>query len=293
MELVDLADAPGRPRRIAVGEFDGVHLGHAAVISGCDSVLTFEPHPRAVVGHSGAPPLLTTLEQKRDAIAALGVEELVVARFDDAFSRLSPANFIDDVLVDALSAESVSIGANFRFGSGAEGDAEVLRSDGRFEVRVADLVSTSAGPVSSSRLRELVAAGELADVPVLLGRHFAMRGNVVGGERRGRELGYPTANIVPDARCVRPPNGIYSCFSNGRPAVASLGTRPTFTEGDAEVLLEVHVIGFKGDLYGQQLDVEFLEMLRVEERFAGEKELIEQMDRDLAAAAESCAAHGG
>lgn len=288
MRVVDLSEAPRNERVLAVGEFDGVHLGHRAVISGCSSVLTFEPHPRAVVGPDGAPPLLTTLEQKADVLEDLGVEELVVARFDDAFSRLSPQEFIDDVLVDLLSATEVSVGANFRFGRKAQGNAEVLAADGRFGTRVAELVSTELGPVSSSAIRGMVRDGSVDRVPVMLGRRFEMRGTVVGGERRGRELGYPTANIVPDPRCVTPPNGVYSCFSNGLPAVASLGIRPTFDEPRPRVLLEVHLLGFDGDLYGTEQRVELVSMLRPEERFDDVDSLIAQMEHDVAAADVAC-----
>jgi riboflavin kinase / FMN adenylyltransferase len=283
MNVTPLSQVDSRQRKVAVGEFDGVHIGHAAVITGSDTVLTFEPHPRAVVGPRGAPPLLTTLEQKADAIAELGVEELVVATFDESFSRLTPEQFIDQVLVDALGATAVSVGSNFRFGARAAGDAELLLADNRFSARVADLVGSPNGPVSSSRIREAVSGGEMAAAAAMLGRHFEMRGTVVHGEKRGRELGYPTANIDPTPGCVVPATGIYACFANGHPAVASLGVRPTF-EANGRLLLEVHLLNFEDDLYGVEMKIEMIERLRGELAFAGADDLVAQMAADACAA---------
>lgn len=290
MKTVDLDKAERRPRRLAVGEFDGVHLGHQSVIAGCDSVLTFEPHPRAVVGPRGAPPLLTTLPQKIDALEALGVEELVIAQFNEAFSRMSPEEFIAHVLVDRLASTEVSVGANFRFGAKAAGDSSLLVSDNRFEARIADLVGSDLGGVSSSRIRDLIADGEMEAAATLLTRPFEMRGTVVHGEKRGRELGYPTANIDPDPRCATPPNGIYACLANGRPAVASLGVRPTF-ESEGKLLLEVHLLDFSGDLYGLELRVDMLQRLRGELAFSDADALIAQMAIDCSDAAAACSMH--
>ena len=290
MKVTALENVEPGHRKVAVGEFDGVHIGHAAVIAGSDTVLTFEPHPRAVVGPRGAPPLLTTLNQKIDAIAALGVGELVVASFDESFSRLSPAEFIDEVLIDALGATDVSVGSNFRFGSRAAGDAELLLADSRFSARVADLVGSSIGPVSSSRIRESVAAGDMEAAAVMLGRQFELRGTVVHGEKLGRQLGYPTANIDPTPGCAVPATGIYACLANGLAAVASLGVRPTF-EQNGRLLLEVHLLDFDGDLYGTELKVEMLSRLRGELTFAGAEDLIAQMKIDAKMADEACATH--
>ena len=292
MRVTELHDAQFRERRIAVGEFDGVHLGHLAVIDGCDSVLTFEPHPRAVVGPTGAPPLLTTLAQKIDALAAIGVDELVVANFDEAFSQMEADAFITDILIERLGATEVSVGQNFRFGRKARGDAELLLSDTRFVARIADIVESEHGVISSSRIRDLVKAGDLESAAALLGRPFEMRGTVVHGEKRGRELGYPTANIKPDPICVIPPTGIYACTSNSLPAVASLGVRPTF-EAEGELLLEVHLLDFSGDLYGQELKVELLQRLRGELKFDGIEPLIKQMKLDSEQAAAVCQSHAG
>lgn len=291
MIMTDLSQVEPRPRKVAVGEFDGVHVGHRAVIEGSDTVLTFEPHPRAVVGPTGAPLLLTTLEQKREAISRLGVQELVVASFDIEFSRMTAERFVADVLIGALGATEVSVGANFRFGTKATGDADLLRANTTFETKVADIVSGDLGLISSSRIRGFIADGEIEAATAMLGRPFEMWGVVGHGEKRGRELGYPTANLRPQAGCVVPAFGIYACLANGHPAVASLGVRPTF-EDEGEVLLEVHLLDFEGDLYGTELRVALLSRLRGEERFDSVDELIAQMDRDSAAAAEACRAHG-
>ena len=291
MKTVELDRAERRPRRLAVGEFDGVHLGHQAVIADCDSVLTFEPHPRAVVGPRGAPPLLTTLPQKIDALEAFGVEELVIAPFNEAFSRMSPEEFIGSVLVDRLAATRVSVGANFRFGAKAAGDAAMLMDDDRFEARVVEIVGSELGGVSSSRIRELIALGDVEAAETLLTRPFEMRGTVVHGEKRGRELGYPTANIEPDPKCATPPNGIYACLANGRPAVASLGVRPTF-ESKGRLLLEVHLLDFAGDLYGLEMKVDLIRRLRGELAFESADELIAQMALDCDDAAAACSVHG-
>jgi riboflavin kinase/FMN adenylyltransferase len=287
MQVTELSEAQFRERNIAVGEFDGVHLGHRAVIAGCDSVLTFEPHPRAVVGPTGAPPLLTTLPQKIDALSSIGVEELVIARFDEDFSQMEADDFISDVLIERLGAREVSVGQNFRFGRKAKGDAELLLSDSRFVARIIEIVESDHGIISSSRIRALVSEGQLELAAALLGRPFEMRGEVIHGEKRGRELGYPTANVEPDPICVIPPNGIYACFANSRPAVASLGVRPTFTsEGD--LLLEVHLLDFAGDLYGQELKVDLIKRLRGELKFDGIEPLIAQMNLDAQEATNVC-----
>lgn len=268
-----------RTRTVAVGEFDGVHLGHREVIRGSDTVLTFDPHPRAIVGGLGAPDLLTSLDERAALIEELGVDELVVIEFDEEFSRMTAPDFVESVLVGGLNASRVSVGANFRFGSRAAGDPDTLRADSRFETRVVDLVAGEDGPVSSSRIRDLLRAGDIGQANRLLGHHHQIIGPVVSGAQRGRELGYPTANVRLKDGHVVPALGIYACLANGRPAVASLGVRPTF-ENDGEVLLEVHILDFEGDLYGEQLHVELVDRLREERKFEDSAELIEQMDRD-------------
>jgi riboflavin kinase/FMN adenylyltransferase len=198
MQVTTLYEVRERPRRVAVGEFDGVHLGHREVIRGSDTVLTFEPHPLRVIRPEATPRLLTSLDAKAELIAQLGVEELVVIPFDDGFAHQSPDEFVDHILVARLQATRVSVGENFRFGHLAAGDPDRLRADPRFETRVVPLVEVDGEIVSSSHIRGLVLSGEVGLAARFLGAPFQLRGEVVEGDRRGRTLGYPTANIVPD-----------------------------------------------------------------------------------------------
>jgi riboflavin kinase/FMN adenylyltransferase len=287
MKVTKLSDAEPRPRRIAVGEFDGVHLGHRHVIEGNDTVLTFEPHPLRVVRPEAAPRLLTSLEVKIERIAALGVDELVVIPFDDGFAHQSPAEFIDHVLLDTLGATSVSVGENFRFGHLAAGDPELLAADGRFETRVVPLVEMDGEIVSSSHIRALVLAGDVEHAARFLGAPFELRGEVVVGDQRGRELGFPTANLVPDEELVYPGHGVYVARANGDCAAVSVGVRPTFGTGRA-VLVESYLLDRDVDLYGQTLKVEFLRRLRGERRFESVDALVEQMERDVELTRELC-----
>jgi riboflavin kinase/FMN adenylyltransferase len=290
MRITSLTDAEPRPRHVAVGEFDGVHLGHREVMRGADTVLTFEPHPRAIIGPHVAPPLLTSLATKSDLIADLGVRELVVIPFDEAFSARSPQSFIDDVLVGTLGATQVSVGRDFRFGHRAAGDVELLRAQDAFETRVVDLVEVDGAIVSSGHIRALVADGDVGRAGRLLGAPFQLRGPIAHGDKRGRTLGFPTANVVPDPALACPGLGVYACRAALQTddgwttwaAATSVGVRPTFLEG-ASVLVEANLLDFSGDVYGRELRVEFLERLRGEERFDSVDALIEQMARDVEA----------
>jgi riboflavin kinase / FMN adenylyltransferase len=285
MRITPLPDAEPRPRRVAVGTFDGVHLGHREVIHGADTVLTFEPHPSAVVAPAGAPRLLTTFERRAELIAGLGVEELVVIPFDRAFASRSAQSFIDDVLVGALGATFVSVGENFRFGHKASGDPALLRADGRFEARVVPLLEVDGEVVSSSHIRGLVLGGAVEYADRLLGAPFTFSGEVVEGDRRGRALGFPTANLVPRDGYVVPGHGVYACrarTADGATHVAAtnVGVRPMFVTGRGQ-LIEAFLVGFDGDIYGQQLRVEFLKRLRGEKRFESVDAMVEQMGRDV------------
>jgi riboflavin kinase/FMN adenylyltransferase len=280
MQVTMLADAEARPRRVAVGEFDGVHLGHREVIAGNDTVLTFEPHPLAVVRPEAAPKLLTSLDVKAELIAGLGVQELVLIPFDEQFARQTPQEFIDHVLVQRLCATHVSVGENFRFGHRAAGDTDMLAADARFETRVVRIVEVDGEIVSSSHIRALVSAGDVAHAARFLGAPFQMRGEVVTGDRRGRELGFPTANIVPDEALICPGHGVYAARAGGRCAAVSVGVRPTFGTGRA-VLVEAYILDFDDDLYGQELRIDFLARLRGERRFDAVEALIEQMQLDV------------
>jgi riboflavin kinase / FMN adenylyltransferase len=280
VKVTPLEDVQRRPRRVAVGEFDGVHLGHREVIRGSDTVLTFEPHPLQVVKPEAAPRLLTDLGLRLELIAGLGVEETVVVHFDDAFAHVSAQSFIDDILVGTLDARRVSVGGNFRFGHKAKGDTELLQAQDAFETSVVELVEVEGEVVSSSHIRGLILAGEVEPAAKFLGSPFRLRGEVVHGDRRGRELGYPTANIVPDDRLITPGHGVYAARADGRPAAVNVGVRPTFKTGRGE-LVEAYLIDWDGDLYGEVLEVEFLRRLRGERAFATVDALVEQMGRDV------------
>ena len=285
IKVSQLPDAePSRDRHVAIGTFDGVHLGHQAVIDDADTVLTFDPHPLTVIHPEAAPKLIMPFKVKRDVLDGLGV--------DKEFSKRSAADFIEHVLIEKLNAKTVSVGENFRFGAKAKGDVEMLRSDDRFETRVVPLVEVDGETVSSTRIRGLVAAGDIEQAMHCLGAPFMLEGEVVTGDQRGRELGFPTANIVPDDSLVVPGHGVYAAFANGHPAAVNVGIRPTFETGRG-LLIESFLIDFDGDLYGQNLRVAFVRRLRGEKRFEGVEALIEAMKSDVEEAREACAAFGG
>lgn len=281
MRITRLPDVQSRERRVAVGSFDGVHLGHREVIRGSDSVLTFDPHPSAVVAPQHTPKLLTSLSVKAELVEELGVEELIVIPFDTEFAKRGAEEFIDDVLVGTLGATYVSVGENFRFGNRAKGDPRMLAEDDRFSTRVVPLLEVDGEIVSSSHIRGLVLAGEVGPATRFLGGPFQMRGEVVSGDQRGRELGFPTANLVPNDALVCPGHGVYACLANGMPAAVNVGVRPTFDTGRGE-LVEAYILDFEGDLYGAPLRLDFLARLRGERRFSSAEELISQMQRDVA-----------
>lgn len=280
MRITRLPDVERRPRRVAIGMFDGVHLGHREVIRGSDTVVTFDPHPASVIHPETAPKLLTSLELKAERIAELGVDELVVIPFDADFAHRSAEQFVDDVLVEALRAEVVAVGANFRFGHRASGDSQLLAADGRFAARIVPLVEVEGETVSSSHIRGLVLAGEVEHASAFLGRPFELRGEVVHGDKRGRELGFPTANLVPDEHLVCPGHGVYACLANGVEAAVNVGVRPTFPTGRG-LIVEAYLVDWAGDLYGAELRLEFLARLRGERAFASADALVEQMRHDV------------
>jgi riboflavin kinase/FMN adenylyltransferase len=288
VRVTRLADAEPRKRQLAIGVFDGVHVGHRQVIDGADTVLTFEPHPLRVLHPEAAPKLIMPFEIKRDVIEGLGVEELIVIPFDDEFSSIGAEDFCSRILVHALGAQSVSVGENFRFGARAKGDPQMLASRGEFETRVVPLVEVDGEIVSSTRVRSLVAAGEVEAATRCLGAPFLLEGTVVEGDERGRKLGFPTANIVPSDDLVCPGHGVYAAFADGRPAAVNVGVRPTFETGRG-LLVEAHLIDFDGDLYGRTVRIAFISRLRGERRFAGVEELIAQMHRDVEMARGLCA----
>jgi riboflavin kinase/FMN adenylyltransferase len=242
-------------------------------------VLTFEPHPQAVIHPGTAPKLLNSPRVKADLIAGLGVEELVTIPFDREFASKTAEQFVQEVLVDRLGAERVSVGENFRFGKKAMGDAAFLSSRTEFETRVVPLVEVEGETVSSSHIRGLVAAGEVGKASRFLGGPFLFEGEVVPGDRRGRDLGMPTANIVPDDALACPGHGVYAAWAHGYPAAVNVGVRPTFDTGRG-LLVEAYLLDFSGDLYGQTLRIAFLERMRGEKRFDSVDELVAQMRLD-------------
>jgi riboflavin kinase / FMN adenylyltransferase len=287
MKVTLLPDVEPRPggRSVAIGMFDGVHLGHREVIRGSSTALTFDPHPLSVIHPEATPKLIAPFPVKRDLIAGLGVEELVVIPFDRGFSEQSAEEFVQEVLVRRLGATRVSVGENFRFGKGAKGTPEFLHAHDEFETRVVPLVEVAGETVSSSHIRGLVAAGDVRQAAQFLGGPFLFEGEVVEGDRRGRELGMPTANLVPDDALVCPGHGVYAAWTHGYPAAVNVGVRPTFETGRG-LLVEAHLIGFEGDLYRQTLRIAFLERMRGEKRFESVEALVEQMNLDVAQALE-------
>jgi riboflavin kinase/FMN adenylyltransferase len=292
VKVTRLPDVEPRERSVAVGTFDGVHLGHRRVIEGSQAVLTFDPHPVSVVAPQHTPRLLTTLERKAELISRLGVQELIVIPFDAEFAARPAQQFIDEVLVGALRATQVAVGENFRFGHRAQGDPRMLAADERFRTVVHPLLEVDGEIVSSSHIRGLVLAGEVAKANKLLGAPFQLEGEVRHGDKRGRELGFPTANLVPEEALVCPGHGVYACLADGRPAAVSIGVRPTFQTGRGE-LIEAYILDFEEEIYGERLRLEFLERLRGERRFDTPESLIEQMHRDVERTREIVAAHAG
>jgi riboflavin kinase / FMN adenylyltransferase len=290
--VTSLPDAEPRRRHVAIGTFDGVHRGHQAVIEGADTVLTFDPHPLEVIHPAALPKLIMPFGVKRDVIEGLGVRELVVIPFDADFAKRSAEDFIEHVLIERLQAEKVSVGENFRFGAKAKGDPAMLDARTEFETRVVPLVEVDGETVSSTRIRALVAAGDMEGARHCLGAPFMVEGTVVEGDQRGRELGFPTANIVPDDLLLIPGHGVFAAFADGVPAAVNVGVRPTFDSGRG-VLIETYLIDREEDLYGRTLRVAFVERLRGEKRFASVEDLIAQMRIDVEDAKRVCASFTG
>ncbi|MDT8901343.1 bifunctional riboflavin kinase/FAD synthetase [Anaeroselena agilis] len=295
-----LSDIRGRfaNSAVALGTFDGVHVGHQQIISravacarksgGASIVFTFSNHPLSVIDPDRSPPLLVTAAYREELIAALGADVLLSVAFDHALLELSPAAFID-LLVDNLRPSCIVVGPNYSFGHRGEGTPEMLADAGRirgFEVVVPPAVTKDGTVVSSTLIRQLILAGEVAAASPLLGRPFRVSGTVSRGEGRGRTLGFPTANITAAAGQIVPADGVYAVsVSTGDASyrgVANIGDNPTF-KGKARSI-EAHLLGFAGDLYGRTIAVDFLAKLRDEQTFAGAEELKDQIGRDIAAA---------
>ena len=267
-------------RAVAIGTFDGVHRGHRAAIEAVkgaglrSTVVTFDPHPRRVLGYDVE--LISTLERRIELIEEIGPDELLVLEFTPELSRREPEEFVRDVL-EPLGARVVVAAADFRFGKGRRGDVDLLRGLG-FDVR---LVPTVEG-VSSTRVREFLRAGDVADAAALLGRPPEVEGLVVSGDQRGGTLGFPTANIAVDPGLVVPAHGIYAGAAVGHRVAASIGVNPHY--GGTERRIEAFLLDFEGDLYGEHLRLELWKRLREERAFASEQELVRQIARDVEAA---------
>ena len=308
MEVIrdsDPASPPDDGSAVAIGVFDGVHLGHRHVLAetrrlaaehGAQSaVVTFDRHPAALVRPESAPQLLTDLDQRLELLGACGIDTVFVITFDEARSKESAEDFVQTVLVDRLAARAVVVGADFHFGHQRRGDVALLRAMGQdlgFEVDGIELLASKregAKVVSSTAIRAALAEGDLAEANRMLGRPHEVRGTVQHGDQRGRELGFPTANVaVPGDICL-PADGIYAGWyvrPDGvpLPAALSLGRRPTFYEAAETSLLEAFLLDFDGDLYDEAAAVRFVARLRGEVKFDSVEALVEQMQRDVESA---------
>jgi riboflavin kinase/FMN adenylyltransferase len=288
-----------RPTVLTLGVFDGLHLGHqlivrtvverARAVGAVPTVVTFDPHPRAVLHPESAPPLLQTFDQKIEALGVLGVEQTIVVRFTPEFARVRAAEFLRDVVQERLQAKEVYLGCGFAFGYEREGNITLLRDVSRRLGFVADEVPEvrlRGQRISSSRVRALLAEGRVNLARRMLGRPYGVEGRVVRGAERGRTLGFPTANLHPQNRVI-PQGGVYVTATligdAWRRSVTNVGVRPTFERG-AEPSVETYVLDWRGDLYGDVVRVRFLSRLRAEKKFNSVEELKRQIDADVSLA---------
>ena len=295
-----LADVPADfgPSAVTIGKFDGLHTGHrsvlgavreAANVAGLTStVLTFDRNPLSVLAPERCPEALVSNEQKRELLADAGIDATVMLHFDRAFSTQSPEQFVQNILVDALHAGIVFVGADFKFGAHGAGNVALLQRLGSalgFQVRVVEVMSLDGTHrVSATRIRQLLTAGDVAAAARLLGRPHAVRGTVIRGEQRGRALGFPTANLSPRLEGFIPADGVYGGWltvDGARlPAAISVGNNPTF-DGVPERQVEAHVLDRDLDLYGKTVEVSFVSRIRGMEKFTGVESLIAQIGRDV------------
>ncbi|MFC2150595.1 bifunctional riboflavin kinase/FAD synthetase [Calditrichota bacterium] len=285
---------------VTVGSFDGVHIGHQRIIRRMRgnghrpvTVVTFSPHPQTVVRKDAiAPPQLTTFDERNEMFAHFQVDRLVIVKFDKQFAKISPEEFITDVLIERVGLKAIFVGPTHGFGKGRQGDVEMLAELGKkhdFTLDVVDPIKRDGGLVSSSRIRKLLATGDAHSAWRYLGQPYYFSGTIVKGDQRGKGLGFPTANIEPASEeKLKPPPGIYVTVAEvqGRryPSVSHFGERPTFA--DADPAIETHIIGFDEDIYGEYLRVGLVERLRDIIAFNGVEDLVAQMfkDRDAASA---------
>lgn len=288
-----------RGRAVAIGVFDGVHWGHKALFqrlveeaqaAGVEPLaLTFEKHPAELLAPSRAPQYINTLDQRLELMQASGIDSIVVADFSPALANMPREEFMSSVLRDTLQCRRLVVGSNFRFGRGREGDTRFLNDAGPalgIKTTVVPAVIINDGPVSSTRIRALIARGDVEAASRLLGRRFALRGRVVQGKQIGRSIGFPTANIQTAARQLIPARGVYAVETaigtTTYSGVCNIGTRPTF-DGQS-LTVEVHLSDFEGDLYGEQLDTVFCRRIRDEMAFESAESLAAQIRRDLESA---------
>lgn len=291
-----------RPCVVTIGAYDGLHIGHRLVIDKvkraaaeqgiASAVVTFDQHPASVVRPQSAPLLLTDLDQKLELLEETGIDYVLLVHFDKERSEETAEEFVREVLVGCLDAKAVIVGHDFHFGYKREGDVALLQRMGAelgFDVTGSRLFSGWVGnePVSSTRVRDLIAKGAVGEAASLLARPHQVRGVVQGGDKRGRQLGFPTANVSLPAGIALPPDGVYAGWYRRPdglrlPAAISLGRRPTFYEEHGLRLLEVYVLDFDDDLYGEEAHVEFVAHLRDQARFVSPQALIDQMERDVA-----------
>lgn len=291
---------------VTLGNFDGIHVGHQALIKSAvddavhlgvrSAVLTFEPHPLQVLVPERAPKMLLTHKDKMQLLQSLGVDCVLIQQFDRSFAAIGAEQFVGKFLVERLRAKKVWVGKDLRFGKGRAGDIEKLRLWGDqlgFDVGVVEPVMVCGERVSSSRIRELIRAGEVAAVQPMLGRYYFVSGKVVSGHRRGRDLGFPTANIASRAEIV-PRDGIYATLlqlgENILPSVTSIGFNPTFGAGPRTI--ESYILNFDREIYGESVKLSFVARLRDEKSFASVDSLIEQIRLDVADAESALARLG-
>lgn len=285
-------DPPPGPAAMTIGVLDGVHIGHRALLAEMDpsmvrTVLTFEPHPVEVL-RPGIPRLLiTTLEERIRLLDDVAVEVVGVLDLNEIREQ-APEEFVTGILVDRFSAGQLVVGVDFRFGRDRAGDVDLLLRLGDrhgFTVTPVPILDAGEHPVSSSRIRALIEEGRITEANRLLGSRFRVSATVVDGDKRGREIGFPTANLRPPSRKLIPGHGVYACFAEvdgqRHDAAVNVGIRPTF--GGGEVLIEAYLLDFEGDLYGEELTVEFVQYLRPELDFDSVDALVEQMGSDVSA----------
>ncbi len=285
-----------------IGVFDGVHVGHQEVFRAvrevadrlgvASAVVTFDTHPAHIVRPESAPRLLTTLEQKLELIEAQGLDYAYVIHFDEERAGTHPEVFVEQVFIDALHAKAIVVGEDFHFGQGRSGNVQALREIGEewdFEVHALELIRHSdeaREPVSSTKIRRALAGGDVDRAAAMLGRPYEVRGTVIEGDKRGRQIGFPTANIPVSKTMAWPADAVYAGWTiladgTRHPAAINIGRRPTFYEHAEQSLLEVHVIDYDGDLYGTEMIVQFEAFLRSERRFEGIEQLQEQLKDDI------------